>query len=161
MSREKIDVKSGMLFPWYFQLLALIMVVVAIPLFADRTILAAALFLLGVLILSSYSGIEIDIARKVYKEYMSFLLIKKGKDIKYDVVERLYINKSRTRQQIYTRHTGHSSTFITESYDAYALFDNGARVHLLSNRNKERLKKRLHKVSAFLNVSVADNTQKS
>ena len=156
---DKLDIKNGFLFPWYFHFLAFIMVGVAIPLFTDRTILAIILLLLGVLIISAHSGVEIDGAKKVYKEYMSLLMIKRGKEIKYETVERLYINKSRSRHQMYTSHTGHSSTFVTESYDAYIRFENGAKVYLMSKRNKEKLKTRLQKVSFLFDRPVDDNTE--
>jgi hypothetical protein len=147
-----------MLFPWHFQFLAVIVLIVSLALITERTVLSVVLMAASVFILSGHSGIEIDKKENYYREYNSFFLIKLGEKIKYAGIEKIYVNTSKMREQLYTAHTSHSSVFINMEFNGYMKFEDGTKVHVLSRRKKADLTKALKKISQFLNVRVEDNT---
>jgi hypothetical protein len=158
--RNKIDVKFGLLFPWQFLFLAGLVLIISISLLADRTIPAIGLIAVCVLVLSAYSGTEINNAEKVYREYNAFFFIKKGKHIKYDSIERIFINRGTSSQRVHTAHTNHSSQFKNEEFNAFIKFEDGTKIHLLTKRNKQKLLLALEKISATLQVPVVDTTER-
>lgn len=157
--RDRIDVKFGLLFPWHFLFLAGVVLIISISLLADRTIPAICLMTVCVFMLSAYSGTEINKADRVYREYMAFFFIKKGKHVKYDSIERIFINRTTTSQRVHTAHTNHSSQFKNVEFNAFIKFDDGTKIHLLTKRNKQKLLVALEKISATLQVPVVDTTE--
>ncbi len=158
MNKNTIDVKTGILFPWPFLFLAVILLIVSVSLIAAKTVVAIVLAIGSMVVLSGYSGIEIDTSQKVYREYMSFLFIKSGKKISYDGIEKIFINTSKVRRQMFTAHTTKSSIYSNVEFNGYLKFDDGTKVHLLSKRQKEKLIKHLNKIAAVLQVQIEDNT---
>lgn len=158
MKGAKIDIKSGSLFPWQFQFLGAIVFVIGLALIFERTLLSILLLFASVFILSAYSGTEINKQENVYREYMSFFLIKSGKQVKFGGIDKIFINSSKITQRFHSAHTTQSSIFTSEEFNAYLKFDDGTKIHLVSKRNKKRLNKMLEKTSAFLHVPVVDNT---
>lgn len=153
-----IDIKSGPLFPWHFRFVGLILLVSSLPLFISNLLLALLLLVVGLAIVSAYEGTEIDSALKVYREYTSFfLLIKAGKFERYVDVEKVFITKSTESQQMYTAHTTQSSTFENVVYNAYVKFSTGEKIHLLREKYKDKLIKKLKTLSESLQVEIVDH----
>lgn len=157
-AENKIDIKYGRLFPWPFLLLAVILLVVGLSLIVEKTMVSGMLIVVGGFILSGYEGTDIDTVGKTYREYKSFFFLKTGERIRYARIEKIFISTSKTKQQLYTAHTTKSSIFENIEFNGFIKFDDGAKVQLLRNRKKADLLKALEKISAFLRVSVEDNT---
>jgi len=158
MNTGMIDIKNGSLFPWHFQLFAVVLVIGSIVLFSTNILLALILLSIGILILTGYSGVLINKPEKMYKEYNSFLFIKTGKNINFEAVERLFVNENSISQKTYTAHTLNSSTFKNAIYDGYIKFGDGTKVHLMSKKDKILLMTKLKEIADFLGVAVYDNT---
>lgn len=158
MHKNTIDIKFGTLFPWPFQLLAGILLLIGLSIILEKPILSVLLILGSGFVLSGYAGTDVDKTKNLYREYNSFFLIKYGKKIKYTGIEKIFINRSKVKQQLYTAHTSHSSIFTNTEFNAYLKFENGTKIHLLTKRKKENLKRDLKKISAFLEIPVEDNT---
>lgn len=158
MNNNKIDIKTDMLFPRHFQFIAVIILIIGLALIVNKIVISIILMLVGIFILSGYSGVQIDKADKVYREYLSFFLIKRGKDIKFSGIEKLYVSSSKVQQKIYTSHTSQSKTFTNQEFNGFIKFDDGSKIHLLTKKKKEKLMSEMQKISAFLNVHVKDNT---
>jgi len=158
VSSVRIDIRSGPLFPWQFLFLGAIVLIIGIGLIVERTLLSVLLILASLFILSGYSGIEFNKTENVYREYVSFFLIKSGKWLKLGRMEKIFINSSVVSQRINSAHTARSSIFTSEEFNAYLKFEDGKKTHLVSKRKKKKLLKVLEKVSAFLLVPVVDNT---
>jgi len=156
--KNKIDIKYGSLFPWPFQLIAVLVFIAAVSLVTEKPALSILFMIAGVFIISGYEGTEIDIAAKTYKEYKSFFLIKTGNSVSYSGIEKIFINTSKTRQQLYTAHTTKSSIYENIEFNGFLKFDDGEKIQLLTRRNKKELIKALEKISALLQVSLEDNT---
>ena len=156
--KKKIDIQYGSLFPWPFQFIAGIVFIVAASLILERTIVAIAFMMLCGLLLTASEGTEIDLAGKTFQEYKSFFFIKTGTKEEYSGMEKIFINTSKTKQQLYTAHTTKSSIYENIEYNAFLKFDDGTKVHLLQKRKKADLLKKVNKIAAQLDVSVEDQT---
>src|SRR5688500_18162288 len=110
-NKATIDIKSGSLFPWHFMLIAAIVLLAELSLITERTLWSLILIALSGFILSGYSGTEIDVDRHYLREYRSFFFVKSGKRMRFNSIEKIYINKSKTTQKVHTAHTNHSSVF--------------------------------------------------
>ena len=159
MKATKIDLKSGRLFPWYFQLVGIVLLPISVTFLASNFMISIILVIVAIFILTSFSGFEIDIQNKIYYPYYTFFfLFKSGKKKKFNEVEKLYINANKVSQRIYTAHTTQSATFKNVEYDAYIKFDNGAKEYLISDKKLDRLKTKLTTLSEAINISISDNT---
>jgi hypothetical protein len=87
---------------------------------------------------------------------MSFFFIKSGKEIKYNGIEKIFINSTKVKQQMHTAHTNHSSIFTNLEFNGYLKLDNGEKLHLLTKRKKEKLLHELKKIALFLDVQIDD-----
>ena len=162
MAEQKttVDVKSGTLFPMPFLVLGAICFIAGAVVFVNHPIIAIVLIVGGILILTSYEGTEIDPSSRTYREYNSFLFIKKGKAKNYQGIEKIFINSAKVSQRVYTAHTSASATFSNIEYNAYLKFKEGEKVFLLSGKDKTKLLKKLRDISRSLNTSVVDNTMR-
>ena len=158
MKKDKIDIQTGILFPWHFQLIAALVFAVGLVAIIEKPMLSVILLAGSLFILTGRSGVIINRAENVYQEYMSFFFIKNGKKIRYTGIEKIFVSTSKVSQRMHTAHTNHSSVFSQIEFNGYLKFDNGVKVHLSSKRNKEKLLKELHRISSFLNAPLEDNT---
>ena len=156
---KKIDIRYGSLFPWPFQILAGIILLIGISLIVERTIASIVLIFVCGSVLSASEGTEIDVDGKYYLEYTSFLFfIKSGSKEKFLDMEKIFINTSKTKQQFYTAHTTKSSIFENIEFNAFLKFSDGRKVHLLQKRKKEALLAQVNKVAMKLGVPIEDHT---
>ena len=152
-----IDIKSGRLFPFHFQLLGLVFLFIGMVLVVFSPYFSPIPLLLGSLILTGYRGIIFDRAAKVYRDYNSFLFFKFGKWKKYDQVEQLFINSSKVSQKVYTRVT-YGTIIENLEYNAYIVFRDGEKLYLVSSKNKDKLYKKLAKIADFFQSNINDYT---
>lgn len=157
-SKNKVDIQYGSLFPWPFQLIAGIVVIVAASLILERTAVALAFIIVSGFVLTAAEGTEIDLSRKTFLEYKSFYFIKSGTRESFSGMDKIFINTSKSRQQMYTAHTTKSSIYENIEYNAFLKFDDGTKVHLLKKRKKDDLMKRISTIAAKLGVPVEDHT---
>ena len=108
--------------------------------------------------LTTSEGTEIDLKEKTFREYKSFFFIKTGTKEQYSGMEKIFINASKSRQQMYTAHTTKSSIYENIEYNAFLKFDDGTKVQLLQRRKKADLMKRVKKIASELDVLVDDQT---
>ena len=160
MAQNIIDIKTGNLFPWPFQVLAVILSLIGLSVIAGQLVLGLCLLGASMFVFSGYSGIEIDKANGSYREYLSFLFLKSGKKIKYGAIEKIFINSSKVKQQMHTAHTSHSSIFTDIEFNGYLKLENGDKIHLLTKRKKEKLVLELNKIALFLNVQIDDTVER-
>lgn len=155
---EKIDLVSGRLFPWYFQLAGALTLIAGVTFFQSNLILALVLIFVSLLIFTGSSGIEIDPTSTTYRPYYSFLFLKTGKFRKYEGIERIYINANTVSQRVFTAHTNSSTTFKNVDFDAYIKFNNGVKEYIMTKRNKDILVSKLKGVAEALEAPFVDNT---
>lgn len=152
------DFKLGFFFPWTFRFLGALAAIGAVFLLVKFNWLGFPLLLLGLALLFSYEGIEIDHLKKTFREYTSWLMYKTGKNVSYEAIEKVYINKKLETQRMYSAHTSKSAAFSQEVFDAYLKFSSGEKVLLLSKKNKAHLLKRIDEFTKSVHVPLVDNT---
>jgi hypothetical protein len=158
-TNSKIDIKFKPLFPWHFLFLAGVIFIAALAFISQEALTSLFLIAGCLFVFTSFNGIEIDTVNKYYREYTAFFyFLRSGKKVKYLHIEKLYINRAKVTQRMYSARTTQSSTFSNTEYNAYIKFDNEEKIQLLNKRNKETLVRELQKVSDFLKVPVTDNT---
>lgn len=157
-TNTKIDIRFGLLFPWQFILVGVAFIAVGVGLLMTNLLLSVIFFVLGLVMLTAFSGTEIDFEAKTYREYNSFLMIKTGKVETFDAIERIFLTKSNESQKVYTAHTLHSATFKKEVYNAFLKFSNGEKVHLFRSKNKSALLKKLNNLLELPGLEWVDHT---
>lgn len=155
---DALNIKTGSLFPWHFQLIALVIMIGAVALFLTNMLLSLVLLIIGIAMLTSYSGILIDPLKKTYRSYNAFLFFKAGSVVSYEGIEKIFINANKKSQKIYTAHTLDSNTFKNTVYDGYLKFIDGTKIHLISKKNKPAVMGKLKEYADFLEVELQDNT---
>jgi hypothetical protein len=153
-----IDIKYGLLLPWTFRLLAACAIILGLSAWQTNQWITVVVGILGFLALVAYEGTEINPTTKTYREYTSFFFFKTGKFEPYDSIEKIFINRSKESQQLYTARTSHSATFEYDYYNAYLKFSNGEKIHLQKTKNKAELMAVLRPLSEGVQVEVTDNT---
>jgi hypothetical protein len=119
MTSEKISIRYGSLFPWTFQLIAVIVLIAGLALIVERPIVSIGLVLFSGFILSGYEGTEIDKAEKTYRDYKSFFFLKSGSKVTYSGIEKIFVNTSKSRQTVHTAHTSNSSIFENTEFNGF------------------------------------------
>lgn len=156
---NKIDIRSGTLFPWHFQLIAVLILISGLALVIEKPVIGAVLSFAGGFILSAASGTEIDLGKNRYREYIAFyFVIRSGKWRKFPGAEKLFINAAKTSTRAYTARTSHSSVFIDTEFNGYLKLNTGEKIHLINARKKEKLTSKLQPVASMLNCPLQDNT---
>lgn len=159
MTETKINIRNGSLFPWHFQLIAVLILIAGVMLLFQKPVVGSILVVASGFMLSASSGIEIDKAKNKYREYMSFyFILKNGKWRKFNGAEKVFINSSQVSSTAYTARTNHSAVFKNTEYNAYLKLSDGTKIHLLSSRKKEKLVATLNKAASLLNIPLQDNT---
>lgn len=157
-SSSQLDVKGGKLFPYHFQIVAVILTIPAVAFFPDHPLIAIGFLLVSALILTATSGEEFNQPTGTYREYRSFLFIKTGKSHSYEGVEKIFINAGNVSQRMYTVHTNSSAVFTNMEYRGYVKLINGIKIFLGSGKNKEQLEVRLKALSSYLQSPLVDHT---
>jgi hypothetical protein len=155
-----VDIRSGSLFPFPFLVLGAGVLLAGLGIFMSYPIISLFLLVTAAFVLTAHEGTEIDSASHTYREYQSFLFIKKGKPKKYERIEKIFVNAGKVSQKIYTAHTSSSSTFSSIEYNAYLKFSDGVKIFLLSKKSKEKLLQKLNDAARVLGVAVVDNTHR-
>lgn len=153
------DIQSGPLLPWHFRLLGLLMVLFVPVLAAGSIILIIILELIGLTMIFSFEGTQIDPGAKRYREYTSILFLKSGKFMSYSGVERIFIVTSKINETMHSARANNTLTFEKRMFDAYIVFTPENKIHLVSDKSKERVMKKITPLSQTLQVSVVDHTK--
>lgn len=150
-----IDIKAESL-PWYFKLVGVLLIILALALMTNVWWLSIILGLIGLVILTTHSGTEIDPAMKTFREYHSILFFRYGEKEKYEGVENIFINASKVSQTVHPAHTLDSATFNHMEFNAYLKFSDGKKIFLMSKKSKTELMNKLKSVTEALKVEVVD-----
>ncbi|MEO9870223.1 hypothetical protein [Ekhidna sp.] len=75
-----------------------------------------------------------------------------GKPTKYDSIEKIFINKVKTKQTMYSL-SNQQNIVSNHEYRAYLKLDNGDKYFLLSHPLEERVEEKVTKISKKLGIS--------
>lgn len=116
-------------------------------------------FLVSVIILTTHYGLEIDITRKLHREYVWLMGLKFGPWEPFMSMEYIFIKKNRVAQTMHSLLNAHETH--SEEYDAYLKFTETDKVHLGSAKRKEKLIKRMQGVAHQLQLDIIEYSDKS
>jgi hypothetical protein len=155
---QKFRYFTGYYFPAYMIFLGVVMLFVGAVLFSlDMIFAPLCLILLSAMFFTGHYGLEIDTKNKRYREYISILGFKNGKEKTYQALCGILIKSSLMSQTMYSL-SNHSSSFRITEFDSYLEFDDGSRIHLISRRSKKKLLRKIQIISADLCVGILDKT---
>lgn len=157
MTKDTVDIKAGMLFPFHFLILGGVFLFAGLLIVISHPIIAAILIVIALLILTAYEGTEINPSSKTIREYNAFLFVKSGKERKFARVEGIVVHKAKVSQKMFTARTMSSSTFSHTEYNAYLKLYGEERIFLLSNKDKVKLLEKVRELARILNTSVSDH----
>lgn len=157
MSKHIIDIKAESL-PWQVKFMGVLFLLGGFSILGNLWWLSIVFVLIGLLLLTAFSGTEIDTENKTLREYNSYLFFRSGAIEKYNAVEQVFINGAKVSQKMFTAHTNSSSTFTHEVFNAYLKFDSGKVIFLTSHKNKAQLLKILQPLINFSVLGLKDNT---
>ncbi|HET8861393.1 MAG TPA: hypothetical protein VFM92_15760 [Marivirga sp.] len=155
MNKLTFNLRSGLLFPFQFQLVGYIFLFAGLVLLVINVWASLFLIILGFLIVTAYSGLEFN--DNQFREYNAFFFIKSGKWVPYNEVEKIFIKKAKISQKFYGR-VNQGSMITKEIYKAFIKFDNGKSILLFENKNQDKLKAKLQKLSNQFSVEIFDYT---
>lgn len=156
--KDKIINITAESLPWQAKLIGALFLFGAIAIISTAWWLSLIFALIGLTVLTAYSGTEINFANNTYREYNSTLFIRKGASKKFCSIEKVFINKAKVSQRMYTAHTSKSSTFHHIIFNAYLKFDDGTKIFLTSRKNKDQLMKIMEPITTILAMDLADDT---
>lgn len=132
-----IEIKQGRYFPKPAVLGGYIFLFFGIFSVFDNWPLGLSLLLLGIYLSLTFCGVEIDLNKKLFREYVQYFGIKSGKWIELDKYSDLSILKSKEKSTIYSR-TNIATSDSTIYYDLF-LLSKSHRTKILLKRysNKE------------------------
>ena len=153
MHKSYINIKNGLLFPILFQVLGYVFLFTGLFLIGHNIWASIIFILLGILIVTAYSGIEFK--NNKFRDYNAFFFIKNGKWEPLKKVEKIFIKKIKVSQKLYGR-ANQSSTIRTHLYKAFLKFENGESVLLHEHKNKKKVESKILKISQYLNTEIID-----
>lgn len=130
------------------------------------TILIVAIsFVLLLIIGTTRNVFKLNLSSKKIEEYVWFLGFRFGSVRSYDSIEKIFVNRSKVVQKNqYFRWISVSNVDSDVIYSGYLLksfmkLNDGTKLFLISDNDKNRLMVKLHKINNVLNTSIQDNTK--
>jgi hypothetical protein len=155
MNNSKVDIKAES-FPWQAKFLGIVFVIGGMAAATSIWWLSVILFLIALFLLTGHSGTIINPAARTYREYNSYFFIKNGKTIRFERIEKIFINASSESQTMHPYHMMYSSTVSYITYNSYLKLDNGKKIFLTRKRDKKALINLLKPVSELLKTELVD-----
>ncbi len=101
-------------------------------------IVGIVLIIVGVILASTRYGLKINPAESSYTEYVWLLGSKIGKPVKFNHIEKFYINPV-TETATISNYSGAKRDYSTQVYKAYMLLDNEQKIHVDTHRKEAKL----------------------
>ena len=159
MQKNKFDIKTKERLPWQFKLLAILFIITSLLIISNSPVISSVLSFLALLIFTARGGLEIDMDNYIYREYMSyFFLLRVGKPVRFDAIEKIFINSGEVSNTMYTAHTSKSSTYKHQEYNAFIKFSNGDKIKIIGHRNKDDVEAYASAMAGRLKVPLVDYT---
>jgi hypothetical protein len=149
---KTLDVFVEFLFPFHFRLIGVAFLIGGIiPIFP---VLSVVLFILSFLLISTHYRIKIDLQNHTLKEYTWIFFIRKGKTVKLETPQYVYINANK-KSMNYGRVAQLTSSNM--SFSAYLKIKENNAVYLGESTNEKRLLTKAQKFATFLSIPLNKN----
>jgi hypothetical protein len=152
-----MDITTG----WYFEsgmrLAGYGMLAIALTLLVGGYYLAALVFaLLGIIVLTTRYGFQINSASRTYCEYTWFLGFKNGQWQSYQAIQYLFVKSARVSRTYNMR--VQSGTISRTEFNGYLKFSESEKIHVANAIEKDDLIKKLFPLAGKLETVIVDYT---
>lgn len=161
MAHKVFRLVSEKLFPMPFPVLALVLIVGGAALISSFPLVSIVMLLGSILIFTAHAGFEIDREKKEYREFNSFMGIRKSKVHTFQTVNRLLINSDRVTQRYGRQLFKNKKELAYREYNIYLELQGGQRIYVATRKNKGELLHLAKALAAYLNVQVSDHSANS
>jgi hypothetical protein len=149
-----MDFKIKNYLPFFFVVLGVGLMVGGILGIAEKTFLCLFLFLIGFILVSTQSRLEINFDKKYYREYVWTLGLRWGEKIKFDQLQYLYLTKSKKSVvygQTYKNH------YVTGAhFNGYLKFSENEKILVVDGSSRDSVLKRLNQINSKLGLELKD-----
>ena len=152
-----LDIKQEYYFPFTFRLFGLILILFGVMIWTQpmsdwlKACITAVSWILAATISTMRYGLWINTSTREYAIYTWILGLKRGEAIPYKEIEKIYVNKVNQTATVQTRVTSFTSN--QNLFKAFLKFDDETKIHLDTDRNRERLLTRVKRYRAILKVT--------
>lgn len=154
-SQDTLDIETEKLFPSHFRVVGWILMFMSLVVLLYAPLAFPVVLIIGLVLLTGYTGVIFDKAKKRYRIYNSILWIKMGTWYSYNRAIKIFINTRKTSQFLYTRVTT-GSTIRSREFIAFVKLEDEEKVFLMGNINKDKLLKALDPAKAFFQLEIED-----
>lgn len=143
-----IDIKQEYFFPIMFRLFGGILILSGLLVFMTKPhsvvnyLIILLLIIVGVVMILLRYGLTIDSENKTYRIYTTVFGLRFGKDHAFNYIEKYYINAVDISTMMTTR-SGLTHDIKKSVFKAYMKLDNGEKIHVDTDRSKDRLEVRV------------------
>lgn len=152
-----IDFKTSPFFSGKIIFIGILLVVLGLFVVLKSILAGLIILFVSVLIFTTHYRLRIDLAKKMYFDYVWILGLKNGDNGKFEKIEYLFIKKSNVSQKM--NHIVVSTTIQKEIYDGYLKFSDLEKIHLITQDSKNALIEKLRVISDKLNVRIIDYSE--
>jgi hypothetical protein len=150
----RVDFHTSPYFPGSLRFLAVLMILqLLIPIHWLPKLVTVAI---GLVMLTSHYRLCFDLRQKRYSHYVWVLGFRLGDWYHFDHIEYLFLKQNRMRQNLNSM--TRSTTIYLDVYDGYLRISEAHKIHLITSRAKEPVKKKLLALGQLLQVDVVDYT---
>jgi len=147
---QTFDIKQESYFPPNFKIFGGLLIFGSLLLLGSvdtitwlRSILSITIFLLGIAMIFTRYGLMVDVINKTYTIYTLLYGFKIGEPVAFVFIDKFYINQM-TEQALATTRTGAKFDVRKKVFKAYMRLDNGEKIHLDTDKDKNQLEKRIN-----------------
>jgi len=147
--------KTGPFFPKSFQYLGLVGIIFSIATFTEYPIRGLVIILVGILIFTTVSGIQLNPKDRLYRSYTSILKLKFGQWYSIEKFPFIAIIRSRVSETIYGGRSMLSTTSTVNYFDICLLSSNHRdKIVIKKFEELDKSTSELYKLSEVLNVEI-------
>lgn len=150
--------KIGLLFNYPTIFVGILLIICFLALISVYPIAALVLLVTGLGLITGRYGVQIDVGKKKYREYISLFGFIRGKWVSYDSLEKIFINSGTESQTIYSR-TNQGYTMRNQVFRSFLKFDDGNKIALFKHKNKSVLRSKVDDMAQDLSIVVQDNSE--
>lgn len=150
----ELDIKQESYFTYHFKIfggiliLGCFLILVTQELNVWKVLLSAIFFGSGLLMTTSYYGLKINVEQRTYTIYTWILGFKTGTPERFNYIEKFYLNEV-SNDAVLTSRAGLQYDIRNKVFKIFMKLDNGEKIHVDTDKNRERLKSRMNEYIQF------------
>jgi len=157
VNKTRIRIRTQEFFNFYFKLIGIIFILLAILMVFLNWIAVPFLLIPGIIFATTHYWIEIDTEKGILHDYLWILGFRKGHKIDINEIDYLYLTKSK-----YAREYG----FFPRAYEhgfhfnGYIKLKDEEKLMVGYSKSKKRMRRKLEQISKFLKLEIRDYSEK-